>query len=497
MLSLREVRHAASVLQSLLAGARLQRIVQPDEFRLVMEFYRQGDSHIVLFSCRPPFARISLMEEMPRAPQVPPAFVQYARAHLLNTAFVRVATEANDRRLGILVGPQDGSYELMLSILGPRSNIYLLDPNRNLVCALRPLAETRRALALGRPWINPEGMPRSEGEDRWAGSAEAAYLREIEKTYAGLEKRAAAEALAGRVAGALAKETDSLERKAVNLQQDLGDALQGEAHRNTGELLKTVLHLIQPGSESITAGDFESGAPVVIPLDPRLSPAENLEAHFKRCQKELRGAKILREQLARLRGLQAEISGYRQRLDAITRTEAPDGLALQSLAAEPRVRKLLARFFPERRPKAARAPMRAGGSEIPGRLRPRRFRTDRGLEIWVGRSEEGNDYLTTRLARGNDLFFHLEGYPGSHVILRTEGKTDPAPASILDACELAVHFSRLKDAQKADVHVAPVKNVRKPKGAKPGLVYVTGGKTVHLRRDPARLENILSARLDE
>lgn len=494
---MREVRHAASALQSLLMGSKLQRIVQPDEFRLVMEFYRPGGSQILLFSCRPPFARVSLIEEMPKAPQIPPAFVQYARAHLLNAEFVRIATAANDRRLGIQVGLQDESYELMLSILGPRSNIYLLDRNRILVFALRPLAETRRALGIGRPWIDPEGMPKSEGEDRWACSPEPAYLRDIERTYAGLEKRAGIEALAGRIAGALSKEADSLERKAVNLQQDLGDALHGEIRRNTGELLKTVLHLIQPGSDSITVDDFETGAPVVIALDPRLSPAENLEAHFKRYQKELRGARILREQLERLRGLQAEISGYRQRLDEIARTDAPDEQALQSLAAEPRVRKLLARYFPERKHKAARTPMQSGSREIPGRLRPKRFRTDQGLEIWVGRSEDGNDYLSTRLARGNDLFFHLEGYPGSHVILRTEGKTDPPPASILDACELAVHFSKLKDARQADVHMAPVKNIRKPKGAKPGLVHVTGGKTVHLRRDPARLENILSSRLDE
>src|SRR5881409_3443510 len=55
------------------------------------------------------------------------------------------------------------------------------------------------------------------------------------------------------------------------------------------------------------------------------------------------------------------------------------------------------------------------------------YRSTDGLEIWVGRSDEGNDYMTTRLARGNDLFFHLEGAPGSHVILRTEGRADPPP----------------------------------------------------------------------
>ena len=68
---------------------------------------------------------------------------------------------------------------------------------------------------------------------------------------------------------------------------------------------------------------------------------------------------------------------------------------------------------------------------------------------------------------------------------------------MLDACELAVHYSKQKKATRADVHVVPIKNVRKPKGAKPGLVMVHGGRSVHLRREPGRLERILSARIDD
>jgi predicted ribosome quality control (RQC) complex YloA/Tae2 family protein len=68
---------------------------------------------------------------------------------------------------------------------------------------------------------------------------------------------------------------------------------------------------------------------------------------------------------------------------------------------------------------------------------------------------------------------------------------------VLDACELAVHFSKQKNAGRADVHVVPIKNVKKPKGAKRGLVYVTGGKSIHLRRDPARLERLQKARIED
>ena len=83
------------------------------------------------------------------------------------------------------------------------------------------------------------------------------------------------------------------------------------------------------------------------------------------------------------------------------------------------------------------------------------------------------------------------------MILRTGGRSDPPQESVLEACELAVHFSKQKKSSRAGVHVAPIKNVSKPKGAKPGLVYVHGGRTVSLRRDPARLERILGARIED
>src|SRR5712691_2136580 len=136
-------------------------------------------------------------------------------------------------------------------------------------------------------------------------------------------------------------------------------------------------------------------------------------------------------------------------------------------------------------------------NKIPKRLLPQRYRSIDGLEIWVGRSDEGNDYLTTTLACGSDVFMHVEGSPGSHVILRTGGDKEPPHESLLDACALAVHFSKQKGQQRVNVHVAAIKSVRKPASAKPGLVSVQHGQTIRFRQDPQRLERILAARIKE
>ena len=204
---------------------------------------------------------------------------------------------------------------------------------------------------------------------------------------------------------------------------------------------------------------------------------------------------MIQQQLEDLESARSELEAIEQRLREAQQSAPTCVSAMERLASQAGIHRLLGRYHAKRKPVVA--PIKSSGTrQTPARLLPKRYKTQDGLEIWVGRSDEGNDHLTTRLARGNDLFFHLEGYPGSHVVLRTEGRSDPPPKSLLDACELAVHFSKLKNAGSTDVHVAPIKNVKKPKGAKPGLVYVRSGKTIHLRRNPRRLQNILASRLD-
>jgi predicted ribosome quality control (RQC) complex YloA/Tae2 family protein len=494
MLSWTELNRAARILEARLTGARLERVVQQEDLRLVLVFRLPSGNTPVLLSCRPEFARLCLLPEAPSASSSPFSFAQFMRAHLLRSAFLRSSTSPHNRQLTIYLSTPGGNFQLILSLLGARSNIYLLDASEKLVHSLRPLEETRGELELGKPWKDPEGALRNKGIDRWADTGDESYLETIAETYRQQELRREAEVLFRRIDTVLTREAGFLDRKLVNLRQDLTGARQAEDLRRKGELLKGVLHAIRKGDESVEAIDYETGSRVEIPLRSELSPSENLETYFARYQKESRGISAIEGQIEEVQSARSEIQTLRGRLEEL---EKPDSLSLEELcllAVQPRIRKLLSRYFPSRSARPAQA---KGKKEVPGRLFPKRYRASGGLEVWVGRNDEGNDYLTTRLARGNDLFFHLEGYPGSHVVLRTEGRAEAPPEAILDACELAVHFSRLKGSTSADVHVAQIKNVKKPKGAKPGLVYVLRGKTIHLRRNPGRLRDLLASRLDE
>jgi len=494
MLSLSELQRAVRIIQEKVSGARLRRIMQPDALRLVLMLETSTEKYHMLLACGADAARISFTDRSETV-DFTGSFYQYLRAHLTGSALTAMECSSKNRQVKIALQSHSGPFILLFSILGARSNVYLLNADGRLVHSMRSLEETRREMKIGEIWADPEDSAPSAGMDRWQAFSDEEYVGAVERTYQQLELRNRADSMARRIRQALKREKSFLDRKLVNLREDLGSAKQAETIRYKGELLKNVLHTIQPGDAKAIATDFETGRNVEIALDPQISPAANLELYFTRYQKQLRGAHLIQQQLEEMGFVRSELEEIEQRLTDALAGELPDMQALEGIEKLPSVRRLIHRYFPKK--KQDSYPDRSVfKKDVPARLLPKRYKTQEGLEIWVGRNDEGNDYLTTRLARGNDMFFHLEGYPGSHVVLRTEGRTDPPAKSILDACELAIHYSKLKSVDRADVHMAPIKNVKKPKGAKPGLVYVRSGKTIHLKRDPKRLQNILASRMD-
>jgi len=493
-LSLCELERAVALLERELVGARLDKLIQLDDARLVLCFRpASGERCHLLLCCEPGSARLSLLPEKPQAPRTPPAFAQYLRKQLGRASCSGLRLLGGDRQAVVSLRAGDSEWDLLLSILGPRSNLYVLDGEGILRESLRPLARTRRTLSRGEPWRNPDTPPPPPGEDRWRDVPDAGWFAAVEAHFGAAEGEARSDDLVRRLETALARQARGLARKLEVLRRDRQDAEGAEADRRSGELLKASLERVTRGAREVVLEDWDTGESITLPLDPRKSPQQNLEALFKRYRKRLRARDHLDAQIADLELQLSEHESLAVDFRALADAEPLDSESLARFAERPEPRRLLARY-------ASRAPAagpRASSGGPPARLRPRRYRSSPGLEIWVGRSDEGNDLLTTRLARGNDLFFHLDGSPGSHVVLRTQGRSDPPSESLLEAAELAVHFSRAKNAARADVHVAPIKQVSKPKGAKPGLVWVRGGRSLSLRREPERLARILAARIED
>jgi predicted ribosome quality control (RQC) complex YloA/Tae2 family protein len=495
LLTYAELSRAAAQLERELRDARLQAVSQSEARpALGLTFYAEQRVHVLL-SCDPETARVSRLERALRSAPTPPAFAQFVRAHCVGGRVGAVRMAPDERELSIALHAAGGGFELLLALFGRRSNLYVLDGERRIRAALRPLPETRAELALGEPWRSPQAAAPRRGEDRFAGVGDGELLGAIESAYAERESEGARSELARRIGQALRREAKALDRKLERLDAELADAEADVQLERQGELLKPVLSSLRRGDREARVRDHATGEELVIALDPMLTPSENLERLFKRYRKAVRALAKGGAQRDAVGAARAEIAELERALEAA----GDDAPALEALAARPALAALVEQHAPAPAVQKQREAKEReiGGRVLPLRLVPRRYRTESGLEIWVGRSDEANDLLSTRLARGNDLFFHLDGAPGSHVILRTEGRADPPSEAVLDACELAVHFSKHKHATRADVHVVPAKNVKKPKGAKPGLVMVHGGRSVHLRREPKRLERILASKLED
>jgi predicted ribosome quality control (RQC) complex YloA/Tae2 family protein len=502
VLSLRELERAAAILRREIVGLRIQQVAQPDAMTVVLELYGGGEAassapraegersrlgegrrRWLAFSCDAERARVGAPHEAPSGGGSAPRFAQYLRAHLRGARVRDVALLDGERQLALRAHGAEGELTLLLAIFGRRSNLVVLDSEGRIALTLRPLTETRPELAQGEPWQPPGRTLLRAGEDRFADVPDADYLEAIETHYVERGRTSGEDDLRRRVAGALRKEAKSLERKLEKVTRELASAEAAAALERRGELLKSAIDRVVRGDREVVVRDWDSEADVRIELDPKLGPGENLERIFDRYRKGVRALSKAGAQQVAVRRARDAVAALEAELAALA-----DGAALEAFAARADVARLV---------KKDAAETVLAGRKVSVRFAPRRYRTAEQLEIWVGRSDEANDYLTTRLARGKDLFFHVAATPGSHVILRTGGRSDPPSDAILDACELAAHYSKAKNATRVDVHVVPIANVRKPKGAKPGLVEVHGGKNVHLRREPARLRRVLEARIDD
>lgn len=267
-----------------------------------------------------------------------------------------------------------------------------------------------------------------------------------------------------------------------NLERDLETARAGEQSRREGELLNGARGQLRRGMSEIVVQDFfDPELPTVrIELDPAATPQENIEQRFKRYRKSQRGVPMIEGRLARV---QDEVCDLDELLEEIAN-------ASHIAMLTPLIPKVSERCQPVRRYRT-KGPKQASVSG------PRRFFSIDAVEILVGRNAKGNDELTLRIARGNDLFLHVASRAGSHTVVRTEkGKSVPTE-TLLDAAHLTFYYSlpdaarkRVQEGTVVDVDYTPVKYVRKPKGVPAGLVLLSRHKTLHLRVEIERLRRL-------
>jgi predicted ribosome quality control (RQC) complex YloA/Tae2 family protein len=303
-----------------------------------------------------------------------------------------------------------------------------------------------------------------------------------------------------------------LRRKREALRGDLAEARRGPEFRLHGETLLAYLKQVPARAGRAALPDPNDPARTLdIELDPRVTPQANAARYFKRAAKAERGLKQIPQRLstveAEVHALEVLLGRLRALEEAASDSAHPDDPALDRdlEAAFVRLPLALRERLPGLAPKATGAaapgPARVAGGAAPprararpdlrapsARLQPRRLRTREGWDVWIGRNNDGNDYLTHHLARPEDYWFHVHGAAGSHVVLRRgKGKNEPSRATIEEVSAWAAFYSQARTAGKVPVIVTRKKYVRKPRKGPPGLALCTNEKSVMVRpQEPPR-----------
>ena len=248
--------------------------------------------------------------------------------------------------------------------------------------------------------------------------------------------------------------------KKQRLLDELKQADRADEYRIKGELITANIGSIKPGSKKVTVTSYYDGSEVEIALDEKLSAAKNAQAYFKRYSKLKASVK---EKLAQLKDCEDEIA-YLESVQGLipgAGTHEELDLIRSELIAEGHLR-------------GKKASERSRKNSKP---KPRRFKTSTGYELCVGRSSAENDYITFRLGCKTDLWFHTKDIPGSHLVLFTNGEEMDAE-TIYEVAGIAAWFSKGKDSENVPVDYVPLRYVKKPAGAKPGMVIFTNNRTV-------------------
>ena len=250
----------------------------------------------------------------------------------------------------------------------------------------------------------------------------------------------------------------ALERsyKKLDIQEkQLKDTEKRDKFRIYGELINTYGYNIPEGAKSFKALNYYTNEEITIPLDPNLTPSENAVKYFNRYNKLKRtfeaDSKLIEETRSEIEHLESV-------------STALDIAAFEDDLVELK-EELIESGYIHRKTKS--------GKKVKVTSKPFHYISSDGFDIYVGKNNFQNDELTFKFANGNDWWFHAKKMPGSHVLVRTEGKELP-DRTFEEAASLAAYYSKGKEQDKVEIDYCLKKEVKKPAAAKPGfVVYYT------------------------
>ncbi len=284
----------------------------------------------------------------------------------------------------------------------------------------------------------------------------------LDHFYAQRDKDARMKQRANDLFRLLVQTTERTVRRISSQTEELMQCGEKDSIRRKADLISANLYRIKKGDTEAVLEDFyEPDCPqLTIELDPRLTPAQNAQRYYSAYKKACTAEKILAEQIS---AGKEELLYLDSVLDVLTRAETENDL--EQLRLE---------LAEQSYVKAIRLKGKA-----PKSLPPMEYVSSDGYTILVGRNNKQNDKLTLKDAEKLDIWLHTQNIAGSHTIIRTHGE-EPPLRTIIEAASLEAYHSKAQTSSQVPVDYCLVKYVKKPAGAKPGMVIFSNQHTVYV-----------------
>lgn len=255
---------------------------------------------------------------------------------------------------------------------------------------------------------------------------------------------------------------DRVNNKIKKQNQELLESEKADDYRVKGELLTSYIYMVQKGMEEVELDNFyDNNSKIRVSLNKNLTPSENAQKYFKKYNK----LKNASEEISKQIKINLEESEYLEN----------SLLAIENCDNDKDLKEIREELIREGYIKSYRMPKK----DIKPNTQYLKYMSSGGNLIMVGKNNKQNDHLTLRLADNEDLWFHTKNIPGSHVVLKCAGKK-VLDEEILEAATLAAYYSKAKMSANVPVDYTIKKHVKKPSGAKPGMVIYETNKTAYV-----------------
>ena len=267
-------------------------------------------------------------------------------------------------------------------------------------------------------------------------------------------------------------ETAKLEKKLQALEKDLNNAQDAEAQRMLADTIMANIYQIKKGQTSADLINIYDGEPVTVSLSPILSPTENAQAYYKRYNKYKRAQVEVQLQMEAAK----EMLQYLASLDsslmtAVTKADVEE-IRQEMIASD------LIKEIGKKKKSLAQKSM------------PLHIKLNDEADLYIGKNNKQNDYVTFTMGGPRDLWFHTKDIPGSHLILKTT-LPEYRQSDIDIAVQLAAYFSKARSGSNIPVDCVQRRYVKKPAGSKPGFVIFTNQKTYYTTPDETLINKLL------